>query len=145
LILSQLIFNDFSMMLSSWNRWIFRVILILISFSSKPASCKESDENQQTVKVCEDPVNILEASRIADWIDSKADPCKNITEFACGRFFNQTVHNDRYRKISKQTIIEDKIIEQRRRILSSNVEDDDIVPFKLAKRFFWICTYTSIG
>jgi membrane metallo-endopeptidase-like protein 1 len=115
----------------------------IVSFSLKLATSNEDHKKSQSVKVCDNPDNIVEANRITEWLDFDINPCENFLKFACGSFFNTAVHNDRYRKISKMTMIEEKILEQRRRVLSSNVEKNDIEPFKLVKKFFWICTYTS--
>lgn len=118
-------------------RWINLFAIFLTSYLSIVNAIPS------VYKVCDHPECILFSSSISDWMNHQIDPCTNLTEFACGSFFSRTVHNDRYRKISRGTIAQDKILEQRRKVLASDLEEDDIDVFKLVKRFFSLCTYTG--
>jgi hypothetical protein len=125
----------------SWSQ-IFNFLALIIATQFLVNSAQSLDD-QNDYKHCDSPQCILKTSKITEWMNPEFNPCTNLEEFACGRFFNGTVHNDRYRVISRKIIARDKFMEQKRRVLAGDVMGDDIAPFRLAKRFFSICTYTG--
>lgn len=66
-------------------------------------------------------------------------PCDNFYDFACGTFVDETVIHDRKKAYSTVSILEDEIIEEVRRIVTSKISDKDINPFIVVKEFYQKC------
>lgn len=67
------------------------------------------------------------------------NPCDNFYDFACGTFVDETVIHDRKKAYSTVSILEDEILEEVRRIVTSQITDKDINPFIVVKEFFQKC------
>lgn len=72
-------------------------------------------------------------------LDLSKKPCANFYDFACGTFVEETVIHDRNKAYSTVSLLEDEILEEVRRIVSSNITDKDIEPFTVVKKFFQKC------
>ena len=71
------------------------------------------------------------------------NPCDNFYDFACGTFVDQTVIHDRKKAYSTVSILQDEIIEEVRRIVTSSVSKKDINPFIVVKEFYQKCINRS--
>jgi hypothetical protein len=116
-----------------------------LPYYRKVIGCKVSSKNEklykniENVDVCETPDCVKKGSVIQSFIDSNVPPCKNVMLHACGEF-NKKPLNDRYEAESMSEINTRKLNEQFRRVLIKEVEDDEIFPKKIVKKYFIECT-----
>ena len=76
-------------------------------------------------------------------MDVTVNPCDDFHNFACGNFIKETKIPDDKTEVSITTIIEDKLQEQLKNILSESIEENEAEPFKLAKKFYKACMNKS--
>ena len=72
-------------------------------------------------------------------MDQTVAPCDNFYEFACGKFVKTTVVHDRYGSEGFQSFVQAQQDETLRRILDSPEDENELKPFKLAKRTYKMC------
>ncbi|XP_063703236.1 neprilysin-2-like [Culicoides brevitarsis] len=79
------------------------------------------------------------AFRIQERLNKETDPCDDFYEFACGGLLNKVEIPDDLDEIGMVGAIEEDTRYQLRDVLNQTMKDDDIAPFRLAKRFFKTC------
>ena len=72
-------------------------------------------------------------------INQSKPPCKNFFDYACGKFVKSTIVHDRYGEQGFSTALTEKAEEMIRQLLDSYELDDDIEPFKMAKKAYKMC------
>lgn len=76
-------------------------------------------------------------------IDWKADPCVDFYDFACGQFVKDSKLHDRRDSLSIFSLTDDKLKDQLRRLLTREMESDEIKPYRLAKALYKSCINAS--
>ena len=116
-------------------------------------------ENINEIDFCDKEICIIDADRMALWMNETANPCDNFYKYACGSllyyvksrvvskilslllfpFLFQQALNERYFFQGFQQILYEIIAEQRRKVLSALIEKSDIRPHVIAKAMFQKC------
>lgn len=89
------------------------------------------------------PTCVHSASKMLELMDSTVDPCEDFYNFACGTFIKETNIPDDKSSVNSFSIIEDKLEEQLRNLVSEKINESEAEPFKLAKRIFNSCMNKS--
>lgn len=127
------------------------VICILIVITLIPASLfvivdkKESESNFliDHNDVCLTPGCVRVASQVLDRIDETIKPCDDFYNFACGNFLKEAKIPDDEKWIDTFTIIDNKLQEQLRILISKKVDKHDLAPFVMAKKLYKACMNTK--
>lgn len=99
-----------------------------------PTTTIEPDVISTTRDVCYSPDCVQAASSLLDSIDTKADPCNNFFQFACGRWRKKQVIPEEMSITSVFYHVEDSVNIILKYILEKDIEDGDIVAVKKAKK-----------
>ena len=92
-------------------------------------------------KICLTPACIYAASEIIQRMDGTVNPCDDFYKFACGSFIKETKIPDDKTEVNIESLIQDKLQEQLKNILSESIEENE--PFNLAKKFYEACMNKS--
>lgn len=84
------------------------------------------------------------ASSILDAMDPSVKPCDDFYRFACGKFIKETVIPDDKSKVDVFDNINDKIQQQLRISIQSELNDKSPRTFKLLQSFYNTCMNTSM-
>jgi predicted metalloendopeptidase len=69
-------------------------------------------------------------------------PCDDFYQFACGRFEKNVIIPDDSGSVNTINMIEGRVLGQLHTILNSEINENEIRPFKMAKKFFRQCMNT---
>ena len=89
------------------------------------------------------PTCIHAASKMLEQMDMNVEPCDDFFNFACGTYVKKTQIPDDKTEIGATSVIEDKLQEQLKNILSESIEENEAAPFKLAKNLYKACMNKS--
>jgi len=151
---------------------IAAMVLTVQSYSSNSPRTLKTDVNQEQLKVPvrEEPaVNQLEpfptesqnhlreteskycltkecvktAADLVSRMDTKADPCEDFYQFACGGYLEKTVIPEDRSRTSMFSEVGDKLNEQMKGMLEQRITVSDPRPYQLAKSLYQSCMDTS--
>ena len=77
-------------------------------------------------------------------MDRSVDPCENFYQFACGTYVKEAVIPDDKSSIDPLSYINDKLQQQIRSSLESEISDKDIRPFRLLHSYYNVCMNSSM-
>uniref|UniRef100_A0A4Y0BJM9 Neprilysin, neutral endopeptidase 2 n=1 Tax=Anopheles funestus TaxID=62324 RepID=A0A4Y0BJM9_ANOFN len=89
--------------------------------------------------ICLTPGCIHSASQLLDQMDQEVEPCDDFYNYACGKFVKETTIPDEKVSMTTFSVIEDRLQQQLRSLLSEDIFDSEATPFKLAKNFYNLC------
>ncbi|KAF5307511.1 hypothetical protein FQR65_LT06866 [Abscondita terminalis] len=104
------------------------IIILAILLSNKPA--------HEVSPSCDTTVCLNEAAKVAQYIDSKIDPCENFYQFACGNFLKRS-HGDESYRFTNQ--LEDIGKREALEIYMELPNKNDHFMVKMAKKLFESC------
>ncbi|XP_058790779.1 neprilysin-2-like [Phymastichus coffea] len=107
-----------------------------IEFKNKNVDSK----NVSQEKVCETQACIEAASLILKNIDTKAAPCDNFYQFACGKFLKESVIPESKHSVSTFTLAEKKLQQQLRISLERKMDQKAPRTFKVLQSFYNSCS-----
>jgi len=151
---------------------IAAMVLTVQSYSSNSPRTLKTDVNQEQLKVpvrAEPAVNQLEpfptesqnhlreteskycltkecvktAADLVSRMDTKADPCEDFYQFACGGYLEKTVIPEDRSRTSMFSEVGDKLNEQMKGMLEQRITVSDPRPYQLAKSLYQSCMDTS--
>lgn len=99
--------------------------------------CKENG------KVCTTSGCIHAASSILSKIDSSVDPCDDFYQFSCGQFLENTKVPEDKIYVNAFSTVGDMLQEQLKTIITSDVDEKEIEPFKMVKKLYLACMNES--
>lgn len=70
-------------------------------------------------------------------------PCDDFYGFACGRFETTTIIPDDAGSVNTINMLEARVLNQMHTLLNSEIRENEIRPYKMAKRFYRQCMDTS--
>jgi len=79
------------------------------------------------------------SAELLDKMDQTVNPCDDFYQFACGNFIEETVIPDDRTRTSMFSILGDKLNEQIKGLLSSEIAATEPKPFQLAKSVYQSC------
>lgn len=89
--------------------------------------------------ICTTPGCVHAASKMLEQMDQDIEPCDDFYSFACGTYVEETVIPDEKVLVNTFSIISDKLQEQLRALISDDIDDSEIEPFKLVKKLYQAC------
>ncbi|XP_049286496.1 neprilysin-2 isoform X11 [Anopheles funestus] len=99
-----------------------------------------NDVTEKSVEdICLTPGCIHSASKALDQMDQTVEPCDDFYNYACGKFVKETTIPDEKVSMTTFSVIEDRLQQQLRSLLSEDISDSEATPFKLAKNFYNLC------
>ena len=101
------------------------------------------NENIKNIGICMTPACVHSASKMLEMMDVSVDPCENFYNFACGSFVKDTNIPDEEVSVNTFSVIEDKLQEQLRILVSEKINENEAEPFKLAKKVYKACMNKS--
>jgi neprilysin len=112
-------------------------------FIASAVNCLQQQPEVCKPDLCLTPGCIHTASKILSSLDPTVKPCDDFYHFACGKFINETNIPDDKVLVSTFTILDDKLQEQLRSILSKPAKNSEAAPFRLAKELYTKCLNKS--
>jgi predicted metalloendopeptidase len=109
-------------------------IIVVIYNLLRVCNGQSDDNNYCSTQACE-----REAKNILEKIDPSINACDDLYMHVCGSFIKNTIIPDDKTSIDVSTKVDDKLKEQLNEVLSQNITDDDIEPFKHSKKLFKAC------
>lgn len=91
-----------------------------------------SSENVCTSKVCQ-----KEAELIKKNMDNSVSPCDDFYQFACGNY-KPEIPKDKS-EVNVFSVLQDLLEEQLNATMSEKIQDKDLHPLKIVKKFFRAC------
>jgi neprilysin len=70
-------------------------------------------------------------------------PCNDFYQFACGRFEKTSIIPDDAGSVNTINMIEGRVMAQLHTLLNSEIQENEIRPFKMAKQMFRQCMNTG--
>lgn len=112
---------------------------------SMDKTTKKSMENEvvKQENVCLTPGCVHAASKMLEQMDQDIEPCDDFYNFACGTYVEETVIPDEKVSVNTFSIISDKLQEQLRALISDDIDESEIEPFKLVKKLYQACMNKS--
>ncbi|XP_058790753.1 neprilysin-2-like [Phymastichus coffea] len=98
-----------------------------------------NSKNESQEKVCETQACIEAASLILKNIDTKAVPCDNFYQFACGKFLEESIIPESQNSISAFTRTNEKLLKQLRTSLERKMDNNAPRTFKVLQSFYYSC------
>lgn len=74
-----------------------------------------------------------------NYMDETIDPCDDFYEFACGKYVHETTIPEDKSSKSSFSIVQDKVDEQLKNVLTEEALPNESKPFQLAKIFTKTC------
>ncbi|XP_058790751.1 neprilysin-2-like [Phymastichus coffea] len=109
----------------------------IISIGLKDKDVNSKNKSQE--KVCETQACIEAASLILNNIDTKAVPCDNFYQFACGKFLEESIIPESQNSISAFTRTNEKLLKQLRTSLERKMDNNTPRTFKVLQSFYYSC------
>ncbi|KFB42374.1 AGAP001791-PA-like protein [Anopheles sinensis] len=78
-------------------------------------------------------------SKALERMDQIVEPCKDFYTYACGRFLKETIVPDEKVSVGTITVIDDRLQQQLRSLVSDEISETEATPFKLAKNLYKLC------
>ena len=88
-------------------------------------------------------LNLISAELIKFNMDENVNPCDDFYEFACGGFVKKTEIPDDQTAIDSFDILNKETKEQIRKMLSKDIQPNELRAFKLAKTLYQSCMNES--
>ena len=101
------------------------------------------NEKIQNNAICLTPACIHAASKMLKMMDVSVDPCDDFYNFACGSFIKNTNIPDDEVSINAFSMVEDKLQEQLKNLVSKKINESEPEPFKLPKKVYRACMNKS--
>lgn len=86
---------------------------------------------------------ILTASVFQSKMNDSINPCEDFYKFSCGRFVKTTIIPDDAGSVNTINLIEGKVMSQLHTLLNSEIRENELRPFRMAKQFYRQCMNTS--
>ena len=83
------------------------------------------------------------AASVLEKIDENVEPCEDFYSFACGQFLKNTPIPENKVKVNSFNVVDDIVQEQLKKIIAMPIDDSDIEPFKIVKKFYAACMDTD--
>lgn len=104
-----------------------------------------SIEEYEKLELCQSKWCIEDANRILLEMsyNNSLDPCDNFVEFACGTFYKERAHNERYEYVGFMTNYMKRNDEKRSKVLKAHIKENDVKAVKVTKNFYQRCVSSS--
>jgi hypothetical protein len=79
------------------------------------------------------------ASTVSMKMNFSVSPCDDFYQFSCGRFEKTTILPEDAGSVNTINLIEGRVMAQLHTLLNSEIHDNEIKPFKMAKTIFRQC------
>lgn len=83
------------------------------------------------------------ASVVSSKMNFSVNPCDDFYQFACGRFEKTSIIPDDAGSVNTINMIEGRVMAQLHTLLNSEINENEIRPFKMAKLMFRQCMNTG--
>lgn len=133
------------------------ILCLCVVINASPTSIKEevpntsenTEKNELQVcvengKVCLSPGCIHAASQILQKMDTNVNPCDDFYKFSCGQFEENTVIPDDKFLVDTFSTVGDKLEERLMKLIQSPIEQNEIEPFKIVKKYYLACMNESL-
>lgn len=88
---------------------------------------------------CQTPKCIETAADVLATIDQSVNPCDNFYNFACGGLIKRTLLSDEMMTVNQYAKVYHEMVQKLQAMINEDGKENEIRPFKMARRFFKSC------